>query len=93
MVFRDEPSTTLTLGARVYTQDRSPLGWVREIRPRHFQVEPPQAVAYWLSTDCIDWTAEGVVLLRMDSEDLVGYRMECPDGADAADSPDVGGEH
>ncbi len=93
MVSRHDPTGALTAGARVYTQDHRPLGWVREIRQRRLQVEPPQAAAYWLSTDCIHWTAEGVVLLGMDTEDLAGYQMECPDGADGADSPDVGGEH
>jgi hypothetical protein len=93
MVLGHEPFEPVTMGARVYTQDRIPLGWVRDIRRYLFQVEPPRAAAYWLNTDCIRWTAEGVVLLGIDTEDLDGYQIECPDGADVADSPDVGGEH
>ncbi len=35
----------------------------------------------------------GGVTLGTDREDLSDYQMDCPDGADADDSPDVGGEH
>jgi len=93
MVRGHEPSDPLTRGARVYTQDRIPLGRVGESRRHLFQVEPPRAPAYWLSTDCIRWTAEGVLLLSIDTEDLSDYQMDWPDAAEADDSPDVGGEH
>ena len=88
-----QPSTPLATGARVYTHDHRPLGRVREVRPHRFEVEPPHTAAYWLSTDCIHWAAEGLVLLELGTEDLAGYQIEYPDGAGGADSPDVGGEH
>ena len=93
MVLDQEPSDALAVGARVYTEDGGALGRVMEVRSRYFQVGPPQAPAYWLSTDCIRWTVAGVVLLAVDAVELGNYQMDWPSGADADDSPDVGGEH
>ena len=93
MVLEGNLAGALTLRAPVYTQDGTLLGQVTEIHSHHFQVTPPQAPAYWLSTECIRSTGEGGVTLGTDSEDLSDYQMDCPDGADVDDSPDVGGEH
>ncbi len=93
MVRESEPAGTLTLSAPVSTQDGILLGQVTEIHSRHFQVTPPQAPAYWLSTECIRSTGEGGVTLGMDREDLPDYQMDCPDGTEADESPDLGGEH
>ena len=93
MVLEQEPSDALAVGARVYTEDGGLLGRVTEMRSRAFQVGPPQAPAYWLSTDCIRWTVAGVVLLAVDSAEVGNCQMDWPGGAAADDSPDVGGEH
>ncbi len=93
MVRESDPAGVLTLGASVYAQDGALLGQVTEIHTRTFQVTPPQAAAYWLSTECIRSTGEGSVTLATDREDLSDYQMDYPDGADADESPDVGGEH
>ena len=64
-----------------------------EIHSRQLHVTPPQALAYWLRTACIRATGEGGVTLGVDGEDLRDDQLDCPDGADAEGSPDVGGEH
>ncbi len=59
MVGESEPAGTLTLSTPGSTQDGILLGQVTAIHSRHFQVTPPQAPAYWLSTACIRSTGEG----------------------------------
>ncbi len=93
MVRESESTGALTLGAPVYSRDGVLLGQVTAIHRRHVQVTPPKAGAYWLSTECIHSTGERGVTLDTNSVDLGDYQMDYPDGADAEDSPDVGGEH
>ena len=59
MVGESEPAGVLTLRAPVYTEDGILLGQLTEIHSRHFQVTPPQAPAYWLSTACSRSAGEG----------------------------------
>ena len=93
MVRESDPAGVLTLGASVYGQDGALLGQVTAIHNRHFHVTPPQAAASWLSSECICSTGAGEGTPGTDSAELSDYQMDCPDGADVHESPDVGGEH
>ncbi len=93
MVRERKPASVLTLGAPVSSLDGVLLGQVTAIHSRHFEVTPPQAAAYWLSSECIHSADERGVTLDTTSAELSDYQMDYPDGADADESPDVGGEH
>lgn len=66
------------IGSPVYAQDGDQLGKIKEVRGQYVKVDVPMAPDYWLRTDALRMSGNGLTL-AVDRDRLADYQVANPD--------------